>query len=220
VLRNGLYFVADEAARTCGEPLALRYRESLILGSLREDVIVLPFVGFTEYPSFRHFGGRGLPGGYVPLLWPGPRWAARQLYRKAIHLGRATAYAAAFVQLGRVVHVLTDMSIPSHVHRAAHDSDPFEWWVEGNLQALRNRAVEDVALPTTPEKLVESLARRAAKHAPDRTHTPLGRLLHRAGFRARVSAPEAKAQALELIPLAVGHTRALLRLFARDLSQA
>ncbi len=219
MLLNGLYFIADQAASRCREPLVRRYRQSLILGSLREDVIRVPLVGFTEYPSFSHFGGNGLPGGYLPLVWPGPRRVARRRFARALRRADSGELAASFVELGRLLHVLSDMSIPSHAHRAAHERDPFEWWVEGNLRALSQSAVADVPRCERPEQLVQSLSRRAAEHAPDRTQTPLGRLLRRAGVYRRVDATLARRQALELVPLAVSHARALLELACSAIEQ-
>ena len=216
MLLNGLFYVADRAARGSGEPLAEKHREALILGSLREDVIALPGGSFSEYPSFRHFGGRGLPGGYVPLLWPGPRWTAARLYRRALRLGQAGQPAAAFVQLGRLTHILTDMCIPSHVHRAAHTRDPFEWFIEGNLPALGALPTPASPQPESPAQLVASLARQAARHAPDRTSTPVGRLLRRLGLARPVTATQAREQATALLPQAIAHAAALLRLPRTD----
>ncbi|HVY24947.1 MAG TPA: hypothetical protein VHB79_00295 [Polyangiaceae bacterium] len=215
MLRNGLYYVAGEAAGSACEPLARKYRASVILGSLREDVIALPVAGFTEYPSFSHFGGCGLPGGFLPLLWPGPRSSVSRLYRRALgHAGRGRL-AAAFVALGRAAHVLTDVCIPSHVHRAAHERDPFEWWIEGNLPEL-SRLEPQVAPPARAVELVQNLATRSAAFAPDRTNTPWGRALRRRGRLRGVPAAEARRQALELVPHAVSHVRALLEQACRE----
>lgn len=220
MLRNGLWFVATEAAQRAGDKRSVTYRDALVLGSLREDVLVLPSGWFTEYPSFRHFGGRGLPGGYLPLLWPGPRHTTRALYRKALKLGQAGRKAAAFVQLGRAAHVLTDMSIPSHVHRAAHQRDPFEWYVEGNLASLRGLPLPPLPSAQGPADLISGMARLASHHAPDRTSTPLGRRLRRLGWLRSTTSREAAAQAHELIPQAVAHTAALLCMYRRELSSA
>lgn len=218
MLCNGLYLVADEAARATNDPRVMRYRSVLALGSLREDVIVFPSGYFTEYGSLRHFGGRGLPGGFFPLLWPGPRWEVSNRYRKALALARHNHWNAAFVQLGRIAHILADMSIPSHVHRCAHGYDPFEWYVEGNLRKLRGLPIPDVALPDTPSHSVTSLAHITAKHAPDATNTPVGRVLRRTGLARPVKSKEAAEQARELIPLAIGTLRSLLQKFLQDSS--
>ena len=85
MLANGLYLIADRAVAAFGAPLAARYRKALILGALREDVLYLPLLRrVTEYPSFSHFYRPGLPGGFLPLLWPGPRSSADRLYRRAL----------------------------------------------------------------------------------------------------------------------------------------
>jgi hypothetical protein len=217
MLKNGLWLVAHAAAERAASHDARRYRAALVLGSLREDILwVAPF-GLTEYPSFRHFGGRGRPGGYLPF-WPGPRRTADVLYRHALRRSRAGDRAGAFVDLGRILHVITDVCIPSHVHRAAHDRDPFEWHVEGNVDRLRALPVPAVARVERPSELVASLAREAARHRADRTNTPIGRFLRRAGIARAVDAREARAQADVLIPLAIAHATALLDMFDYDAS--
>ncbi len=218
MLCNGLYLVADEAARHSQDARIVNYRHVLTLGSLREDVIVFPNGYFTEYASFRHFGGRGLPGGLFPLVWPGPHWEVAKRYRNAVQLGRLDHWNAAFVQLGRLGHIIADMSIPSHVHRCAHGYDPFEWWVEGNLPKLRGLPIPDVPLPKDPRESVTLLATETAKHAPDATNTPIGRVLKKTGLARQVKSREAGQQANALIPLAVGTLRALLQKFVQDTS--
>jgi hypothetical protein len=217
VLANGLYLVADRAVTAFGAPLALRYRKALILGALREDVLYLPMLGrTTEYPSFSHFYRPGVPGGFLPFLWPGPRSSADRLYRRALAAHREGRTAGAFVLLGRIVHLLADMSIPTHVHRAAHDRDPFEWWVEGNHARLAALPVPRVPPPRRASELIETLARVAMRHEPDRTNHPLGRFLRKRGLRQGVSARTAGEQAELLVPLAAGHAAALLEMFFRD----
>jgi hypothetical protein len=106
--------------------------------------------------------------------------------------------------------------IPSHVHRAAHDRDPFEWYVEGNVERLRALPVPNVELVRRPSELVASLAREAARHRPDRTNTPIGRFFRRKGIARAVDAKEAREQAEVLLPLAIGHATALLDMFDRE----
>src|SRR5438309_1466810 len=105
------------AVRAADDPMVTRWRKALLLGTLREDVLHLPLVGPTEYPSFSHFYKPGLPGGAIPFLWPGPRSCAERLYARAERAWRAGQTAKAFVALGRILHLLADMCIPSHVHR-------------------------------------------------------------------------------------------------------
>jgi hypothetical protein len=218
MLRNGLFLVADAAARRSGVEAVERWRSALVLGSLREDILwVAPF-GLSEYPSFRHFGGLGRPGGYLPF-WPGPRRTADTLYRRALAHARADRHAEAFVAVGRILHVVTDACIPSHVHRAAHGRDPFEWHVEGNIDRLAALPSPDVELADRPSTIITRLAKEAARYRPDRTNTPIGRIFRRAGLMSRVGAAEARTQAEALIPLAIGHATAVLRMFARDASE-
>ncbi|MFO0755935.1 MAG: hypothetical protein U0359_05565 [Byssovorax sp.] len=217
MLANGLYLIADRAVSAFGAPLAERYRKTLILGALREDVLYVPLLGrVTEYPSFSHFYRPGVPGGFLPLLWPGPRLSADRLYRRALAAHAEGKTAAAFVLLGRIVHLLADMSIPSHTARAAHDRDPFEWWVEGNLDALAALPVPEVARAAAASDLIENLARTSMTFTPDHTNHPWGRFLARRGLRKGVTAREAGEQARVLVPLTAGYAAALLGMFFRD----
>ena len=71
---NGLYIVVELAARKLADPVVTRYKKPLILGSLREDVGYIPGARFIlEHLSFSHFYQPGLPGGLLPVVWPGPR---------------------------------------------------------------------------------------------------------------------------------------------------
>ncbi|MEO7328511.1 MAG: hypothetical protein ABI193_08035 [Minicystis sp.] len=217
MLANGLYLIADRAVEAFGAPLARRYRKTVILGALREDVLYLPIVKrVTEYPSFSHFYRPGLPGGFIPFLWPGPRSSADKLYRRALAAHAEGKTAAAFVLLGRIVHLIADMAIPSHAARAPHDRDPFEWWVEGNLGKLAALPVPSVAPAARASDLIERLARTTMTFTPDHTNHPWGKLLKRRGLRQGVSASLAGEQAEVLVPAAVGYGAALLAMFFRD----
>ncbi len=217
MLANGLYLIADRAVTAFGAPLAERYRKTVILGALREDVLYLPLLRrVTEYPSFSHFYRPGLPGGFLPFLWPGPRSSADRLYRRALAAHAAGKTAASFVLLGRIVHLIADMAIPSHTAREAHDRDPFEWWVEAHLPRLAALPVPEVALADRASDLIERLARTSMTFTPDRTNHPWGKLLARRGLRAGVSAKLAGEQAEVLVPLSIGHAAALLAMFFRD----
>jgi hypothetical protein len=229
MLANGLLLVADLAVEAAASAPATRFRTALILGCLREDVLFLPFPfslplslhgRVTEYPSFSHFYRPGLPGGYLPLLWPGPRRCADRLYARALGARREGRLAEAFVLLGRTMHLLADMSIPTHTHRMAHERDPFEWYVEGNIAALRALPVPSVAPVARASGLIESMARASTAFAPDGTNTPLGRLLRRAGLRRKPSIDEVARQAEVLLPLGAGHGAALLAMFDRDAGAA
>ena len=217
MLWNGQRVVLDMAIRALGHPLTTRYRPALVLGALREDVWYVPLIGAVlERPSLTHFYRPGLPGGLVRFLTPGPRWRADRLFARAVEHYREGRPAAAFVQLGRTAHLLTDMACP-HAQRTVHMiSDSFEWYVEGNAGALENLPVPAVAPRGRASELVEDLARQTQRFAPDTTNSPWGRLLWKAGLRRKIPVPVLSDQARELIPLAAGHAAALLRLFLRQ----
>ncbi len=218
MLWNGQRVVLDMAVRALDHPLTTRYRPALVLGALREDVWYVPLIGAVlEQPSLTHFYRPGLPGGMVPFLTPGPRWRADRLFARAVEHYREGRPAAAFVQLGRTAHLLTDMACPVHAQRTVHMiSDSFEWYVEGNAGALETLPVPAVAPRGRASELVEDLARQSQRFAPDTTNSPWGRLLWKAGLRRKIPVPVLSDQARELIPLAAGHAAALLRLFLRQ----
>jgi hypothetical protein len=218
VLWNGQLAVIDMAVRALDHPLTTRYRKTLILGALREDVGYLPGLGrVVECLSITHFYQPGVPGGFVPLVSAGPRRRANRLVARAVGEHRAGRVAESFVRLGRAAHLVTDMACPAHAHRTVHMiDDPFEWYVEGNAPALRALPVAVVPVPARPADLVESLARHTQRFPPDGTHSPWGRWLFRLGLREKLTARTLAEQARALIPLAAGHVAALLRLFLRD----
>ena len=218
VLWNGQRVVLDMAIRALDHPVTTRYRPALVLGALREDVWHVPLIGAVlERPSVTHFYRPGLPGGLVPFLTPGPRARADRLFARAVEHYREGRPAAAFVQLGRAAHLLTDMACPVHAQRTVHMiSDPFEWYVEGNAGALEHLPVPAVAPRGRASELVEDLARHTQRFAPDLTSSPWGRLLWKAGLRRKLPVPVLSDQARQLIPLAAGHAAALLRLFLRQ----
>jgi hypothetical protein len=215
VLWNGQRVVLDMAIRALGHPLVTRYRPALVLGALREDVWYVPLVGAVlDRPSLTHFYRPGLPGGLVPLLTPGPRWRADRLFVRAVERYRAGRPAAAFVQLGRAVHLLTDMACPVHAQRTVHMiSDSFEWYVEGHAGALESLPVPAVAVRRRASELVEDLARQTQRFPSDTTNSPWGRVLWRVGLRRKIPLPVLSDHARQLIPLAAGYAAALLQLF-------
>ena len=216
MLRNGLCLVVDMAVRAVGDDEITRHRKSLLLGTLREDVLYVPLFGVTEYPSFSHFYRPGLPGGYLPLLWPGPRFQVDRLYARAIASHRRGHVARSFVALGRALHVLTDLSIPAHANRVVHERDPFEWFIEGNAASLSSLPVPFVDACQRPSDHVEAMARSAQPHEADATTTPLGRLLKRFGLRKALRTRVVAEQARTLVPIAAAHAAALLRRFASE----
>jgi len=214
---GGLYVVVELALRELNDAELTRYRDPLLLGSLREDVWHIPVVDtIFEHWSFSHFYKPPLPGGFIPLLWPGPRLKGNKFYRRALREHAAGRIAAGFVQLGRVAHLLTDMCCPVHVHRITHLTDPYEWYVEGNIARLLELPVPHVAEAQRPSELVQGLAAHTRNFRADPTNHHLGRALKRAKLLSGVGSKEAAQQARELIPLAAGYTAALLRMYQRD----
>jgi hypothetical protein len=214
---GGLFVVIELALGKLAEPELSRYRDPLLLGSLREDVWHIPIVdSIFEHWSFSHFYKPPLPGGFLPLVWPGPRLKGNKFYRRALNEHQAGRTAAGFVQLGRVAHLLTDMCCPVHVHRLTHDTDPYEWYVEGNIKRLLQLPVPDVSEQARPSDLVRELAAYTREFRADATNHHLGRVLKRAKILRGVTSKEAAQQAHELIPLAAGYTAALFRMYLRD----
>ena len=216
---NGLYAVADLAIRALGDPLVTRYRSAIVLGSLREDVWYIPGLRIVfEHLSFSHFYRPPLPGGIVPLLWPGPRAKGTLFFSRAVRAYRAGDRAGGFVQLGRVVHLLTDMCCPVHAHRTPHTTDPYEWYVEGNKAKLLTLPVPPVADAAHPAALIEAMARFTQGFDTDATNHHAGRLLKKLGLRRSVSPGLAGEQARVLIPTCAGHAVSLFRLFLREIA--
>jgi len=214
---GGLFVVIELALRQLGDERVTRYRDPLLLGSLREDVWHIPLADkIFEHWSFSHFYKPPLPGGFLPLIWPGPRLKGDKFYRRALGLHGAGQTAAGFVQLGRVAHLLTDMCCPVHVHRLTHDTDPYEWYVEGNIRRLLELPVPSVAEAARPSALVQQLAAHTRGFRADPTNHHLGRVLKRAKLLRGITSKEAAQQAAELIPLAAGYTAALFRMYLRD----
>jgi len=217
---NGLCVVIDMAARTVASPAIDRWKQAILLGALREDYWYLPLLGTVESPSLSHFYGPGLPGGFVPFVTPSTRTKATRMYRRAIASARDGRTAAAFVQLGRASHLLTDMGCPVHVHRVAHETDPYEWWVESHRDELLAQAVPEPPDASSVRELVEGLARFTQQFRADMTNSAWGRLLLRAGVRRKVSPDECGEQARRIVPMAASYNAALMRLFLRETQAA
>jgi hypothetical protein len=214
---NSLFMVADMAIRALGDPLVEQHRDALILGSLREDVLYIPVAGIVwEHYSFSHFYREGIPGGIIPFLWPGPRFSANRFYRKALALHRAGHVAAGFVQLGRVLHLVTDMVCPVHAHGVVHETDPYEWYVEANKRKLIGLPVPSIPDAATAGDCVHGIARVTQQHPPDRTNVWWGRILKRLGLRSPVPRAQIVEQANVLVPAGAAWAAALLRLYVRD----
>jgi len=217
---NGLFIVLEMALRHDNNPFIQRYRDPLILGSLREDVWYIPGLNTVfEHWSFSHFYKPPLPGGYLPLLWPGPRMKAEKFYRRSLTEHKSGNQTASFIQLGRVAHLLTDMCCPVHVHRTVHDTDPFEWYVEGNRKKLLQLPLPQIPNAKSPSQLIHDLSIYTSNFRGDPTNHYLGRVLKRLKILQSVTIREAAEQAEKLIPMAASYTVALFRLYLADIQQ-
>jgi hypothetical protein len=217
---NGFMVVIDMALAELDEPLLRRHRDAIIMGAFREDVCFLAGTGVVlQSASLTHFQRRGLPGGFIPFVWPDAAQRARKFYDRALRDAAYDRQASAFVQLGRAAHPLIDMACPVHAQGVAHTTDPFEWCVEAMGDELRRLPV-----PVVPgadvEDLVHGMARFAQGFAADKTTSPWGRVLRRVGLRQPVRAALAREQARALIPRAAGCTGALFKMFLKETSPA
>lgn len=214
MLTNGQWVVVAMAVAHLDDPLVRRHERALVLGAFREDSGVVPFTGIVyPYLSLTHFYRPGLPGGLLPFVTAGPRLRIEQFFRRALREHREGRHAAAFVALGRAMHLLADMGCPTHAKRVVHTTDPYEWYVEGNAGRLRELPVADVPAPRRARDLVTSLASFTQAFPADRTHSAWGHVMWRLGKWKRADRESCRAQAEAIIPVAAGHAVALLRLF-------
>ena len=217
MLTGGQALVIEMAVREVDHPLVTRHRRALVLGAFREDSGYLPGTTIVyEYLSFTHFYRPGLPGGLLPFVTAGPRRRSDQYLGRALAAMREGRAAAAFVLLGRALHLLADMACPVHAQRVVHFvSDPYEWYVESHREELGRLPVVPAADRPRASDLVESLCRIAQAHPADRTHNAWGHLMWRLGRYPKMDTAAVAAQARALVPQAAGHAAALVRLFLR-----
>ena len=196
----------------------LRSRRAAILaGSVDEDRVRVPFTGWkVQSPGLSHT--------YRPGRRRGELGAPSALTRIERLLGDATAawrtgpdHAAHTI--GRACHLLGDAAVPARTRGVWHPlGDPYERWVDDHLGAL---AAEPPAPPVTAATIaaiVDGLARLAARHPADSTRSPWGALAHRLGLPSVIVDDEAAArQARALVPAALAHHVAFLRLIASRL---
>jgi hypothetical protein len=213
---NGLAMVIQLAVARLGSPVVERHRRAILLGALREDYVYLPLVGPVESLSLTHFYGPGLPGGFFPFITPGIRTKAPYHFREALREAKAGRIAGAFVYLGRASHLLTDMACPVHVHRVAHFTDPYEWYVEGNRDALSAEPVPEPPALGSVVELIEGLAGFTSRFAADGTNSVHGRIFKALGLRRSLGREEVGAQARAIIPVAASYNAALFGLFLRE----
>jgi len=196
---NGFLVAIDGALAQAGSALLTRHRDAIVLGCFREDVWYVPVVGaVVQNPSLDHFCRRRARGGFIPWLTRDAGARTQALALRAVRAMRAGRVAQAMVNLGRAAHPVIDMACPVHAQGIAHGNDAYEWCVEAMAARLRE-------LPAAPAPecrdfadAARLLARHAQRHPVARTRA------------------EAEAQALELMPLAAAHARALFERFLRE----
>lgn len=208
---GGLTYLVARAVEVTGDPELRRWQPAITLGALREDVWYVPVLGrAVEAPSFSHFFREG-PGGFLPVITPGPRGQTRRLFARAVRLHRAGRHAGGFVQLGRCAHLLADMACPVHVHRYPHDTDGYEWWIEAHTDELQRLPVPALPSTSSPAALVDSLARFTGGFAGDRSQWAIGRALRRRGLLRALPMKAQAAAARAIMPVAAAHMAALFR---------
>jgi hypothetical protein len=206
---GGLVMIVGRGADRVPGPEVARYRAALVLGALREDVAFVPGLARPfEHWSLSHFWRAGA-GGFVPG-WPGARSAAVRRFARAVAHHRRRDLARAYVELGRAAHLVVDMACPVHVHRAIHDTDGYEWYVDAHADELA--ALPAVAVPRlrSVAAIVDSLAAISRAHRADRLQHPVGRWLVRRGLARSVPQHQQRAAARAIVPAAIAHVAALV----------
>jgi len=136
-------------------------------------------------------------------------------FKKAVAEHHAGRVASAFVQLGRVSHLLTDMACPVHAQSVFHSTDPFEWCVE----AMKSESLEvaDVPKGRRPSELIQGLADYTQSFVAEKTNNPWGALMEQFGMRTKLKTDLVRKQAQELIPKAAGYTIRLFQMFLEEI---
>ena len=168
MLMNRSLLIAEGAALASGSAEATRHRDSLLVGALREDVRFVPAVGWIyDSPSVNHFDRGQTPGGILPYLTRSAGTYGSALFYRAVHRYRSEGPVAGYVELGRVLHLAADMCVPVHAHAVPHAEDPYEWFLEGNVDAL-------LALPRPtscevrgPAETIRRIAKLTRRSAPN-----------------------------------------------------
>jgi hypothetical protein len=215
---NGHKLVMDMALDAVASDTLTRHYDPLLLGNLREDVYKFPFVTrFMLGKGLTHYYRPGRRWGVFPLV-PGAPMRSNWLFDEGVRLYRAGRPRDGVFNLGRVVHLLSEMAAPVHAQIVLHwRGDPLEMYIERHAAALRS-----LPLPEVPEgartagELVHDLAVCTQRFPCDRTTNTQGYLLYRLGLRRRHTEEEAAAQARALIPMGAAYTAALYRLFLRQ----
>jgi hypothetical protein len=128
--------LAEHAAQSHG--LAAQQAGWIAQGAYDED-----HCGFTSYPPCQF----AIPNGHhswdpdTGLWWEVPLWPdlgsgltrAHNLFSRGLEAREVGQTEAAYLWLGRAIHILGDMATPAHVHLDIHlppfDSDRYELWL-------------------------------------------------------------------------------------------
>jgi hypothetical protein len=217
MMPNGFIIVVDRALDVMPNPILRRYRDAMVLGTYRENVLYAMGKVYQN-PSFSHFYRRFVPGGYLPFFRPGPEWEANRYFAYAVDEFNAGRRASACVQLGRLSHLITDMACPVHAHSVIHETDPFEWIVDAMMDELLAIDVPPWPPCKRASDVVRGMALATRKFPVDGTHNGWGRLMKRMGIRHTIKRPELQEQARILVPLAAAYQAELFRLFSEQVS--
>ncbi|NHZ79666.1 hypothetical protein F2P44_10300 [Massilia sp. CCM 8695] len=211
---NGLQLVISLAVRKLDDPIFNRFRDALVLGAIREDVVYLPRrQKIWEHWSLSHFSGRYLGGGFIPFVTASAPAKAQACFDRAVAAWRNGQHARAFVQLGMASHLVIDMACPVHASRVAHLTDGYEWYVEANGPHLAALPFDVPSQYGSARDAAAGLAAFTRRFTPDRTNHHWGRLLKRVGLRRSLTRTEFAAQAEQIIPTAAGHLAAVYMQF-------
>ena len=192
-------------------------RAEVLAGSIDEDLLRVPFTRWkVQSPGLSHTYRPGRRRGELGA--PSALTRIERLIGDATEAWRTRPDHAAHA-IGRACHLLGDAAVPARTRGVWHPlGDPYERWVDEHLEAL---AAEPPAPPVTAATIaaiVDGLARLAARHRADTTRSPWGALAHRLGLPSVVvDDDEAAAQARALMPAALAHHVAFLRLIASRL---
>lgn len=203
--------ILERAIDVAGAAWALEKREALLRGNDDEDVYLVPLlglrlraVGFTH--SYRSGSSYGECGASSSLV------IARRKLGLAREGWRADRAQAAYL-VGRVVHLLIDAAVPARVHGVWHMlGDPLECRVEERADRIREHAIPEPPSASTLEELFESLSGLAVRFPADTTRTPWGQVRFAVGGGLKLTESEVAEQERVLVPAAVAHVAALLRL--------
>jgi hypothetical protein len=200
--------LVQEAIERADSAWAREQRPALLQGSADEDVHIVPLLRWR-------LQSWGLSHTYRPGRSRGELLAPSALERSRRLLARALAHDSAH-DLGRIAHLLVDAAVPARTRGVWHIfGDPLESWAEEHVSELAALGVAPIPEASSLDEIFQGLAALSSRYPADGTKTPWGILLHQVSARPVVTTDEAAAQAKILVPAAVSHVAALLRLFGR-----